>query len=108
MSDRRRQENEAEACHGPSVRRGAVLGDPGDLNAPVGSEPWAIAVRLELQATLAQVHDVEMRLERYATILRHTAGWRALRAGDGTPFPSFDAFCREPKPYGLGLSPRRA
>ena len=32
----------------------ATLGNAGNLNAPPGSRPWAIAVRLEMQSVLAK------------------------------------------------------
>jgi hypothetical protein len=80
----------------------STLGDVGDLSAPPGSQAWAIAVRLHVQKKLKDRHDSENLLREWCEMLREREGWRALLDRRGRTFTSWEAFCKHPKPEGLG------
>lgn len=79
-----------------------VLGDPGDLGAPPGSHPWAVAMRLELLNTYQQRDDYANHLQRMRDWFLVNEGWRVLKDSRGRPFDSWEAFCEARSPYGLG------
>lgn len=84
--------------------RSHVLGDPGDLGAPPGSQPWAIAMRLELLNTFQRRDDAENHLQRTRDWFVTHEGWRLLKDRRGYHFSSWEAFCVAKPPYGLGTS----
>jgi hypothetical protein len=87
--------------------RRVVLDETGDLAATPGSEPWAVAVRLELQG---RYHDWQSRREsvlRLVSLLDEHKGWSALRDRNGDPFASLEHFVTEPEPFGLGYDDQR-
>ncbi len=81
-----------------------TLGEAGDLGAPPGSRPWAIAIRLEIGAC---IHNSETSAERLAwltkTMAEH-AGYTQLTDERGRPFATYQAFCQAKQPWGLGIS----
>lgn len=85
--------------------RTSMLGEVGDPSAPPGSRPWAVAVREDIWS---EYRDRESASEHLAVnvsgFLRHE-GWKALVDRKGRPFASWEAFCRAPRPFGLGLPP---
>jgi hypothetical protein len=87
--------------------RRVVLDETGDLAATPGSEPWAVAVRLELQG---RYHDWQSRREsvlRLVSLLDEHRGWSALRDRNGDAFASLEHFVAEPEPFGLGYDDQR-
>jgi hypothetical protein len=83
----------------------AGLGEAGDRNAPPGSQPWAIAVRHEVQGALDRIEADTAHLKQTLHLLREHEGYRQLYDGGGRPFTSYAAFCLEPEPWGLGADP---
>ena len=82
--------------------RRQTLGETGDLAAPPGSREWAIAVRSKLVSAL---HDAEFSADNakdWFEGMRRHEGWKTLEGRNGKPFKSFEAFCTEPQPFGLG------
>jgi hypothetical protein len=79
-----------------------ILGDPGDLAAPVGSHPWAVAVKLRLEALLHEVDSEWQSIERCVTQLKETAAYQQFKNELGCPFQTFEEFCQASLPYGLG------
>ncbi len=78
------------------------LWEAGDLSAPPGSRPWALAVRLELQALLHDAESNADRLQRNLRGMREHEGHRQLEDPQGQPFPTFERFCVCAPPFGLG------
>jgi hypothetical protein len=76
-----------------------IVGDP---LAPEGSRPWAVAMRLEIQQLLNQQRMDHEALQRCFDAFNRNDGWRQLADAKGKPFPSYSAFCKARKPYGLG------
>lgn len=83
----------------------AALGESGDLNAPPGSQAWAIAVRHELQGALDSHESDVAHLKQMLHLLREHHGYKQLYDRRGRAFPSYPAFCVEPEPWGLGEDP---
>jgi len=82
--------------------RRQTLGETGDLAAPPGSREWAIAVRSKLVSAL---HDAEFSADNakdWFEAMRRHEGWKTLEGRNGKPFKSFEAFCTELQPFGLG------
>jgi hypothetical protein len=81
------------------------LDDRGDQDAEPGSRPWAIHVRGELHACLSDFEEDHRRLEVLLTSMRARQGWARLEDAAGKAFQSFEAFCVERRPFGLGYKP---
>lgn len=82
-----------------------ALGDiRGDLSAPPGSEPWALAVKFELQQHLRDHKSNASELESWWKLFVEHKGWSALRDGLRRPYASLQAFCIAPFPWGLEYS----
>jgi hypothetical protein len=81
----------------------AGLGEAGDLYAPPGSQPWAIAVRHELQGTLGRLEFERGHLAQIRHLMQQHEGYKQLYDRRGRPFSDYAAFCREPEPWGLGM-----
>jgi hypothetical protein len=77
----------------------------GDVNAQPGSLQWAIAVRVRLQAYLKEHHTNVEHLEVMLRGMIEEQGWRHLKSQVGQTFKSFEQFCREKEPWGLGYDP---
>lgn len=86
--------------------RFSTLGDVGDLNAPIGSPKWATAVRLAIQMALADVSTDTEHLDEMLRLFRQHEGWRQLESKTGAPFPTYESFCTEERPWGLGYDPK--
>lgn len=79
--------------------------EPGDLAAPLGSQSWAIAVRLQIQSFLNDgVSDVD-RLRSWLSLIEEHSGYSQLTNEDGEAFSSYAEFCKAKQPWGLGSSP---
>jgi hypothetical protein len=82
----------------------ATLGEPGNLAAPPGSRPWAIAMHLEIQACLNNSLSDVGRLGCLIEAMEQHAGYRQLPNEYGQPFASYREFCEAKTPWGLGYS----
>jgi hypothetical protein len=81
------------------------LDDLGDLQAPKGSQPWARAVRYQLQ-TLARQSKTSVRdFQTYLKLLEESGGYQQLEDGEGRPFTTLSAFAVAKMPFGLGYDP---
>lgn len=85
------------------MSRVSTLGDAGDLSAPVGSRPWAVAVRARFLLELSNLASLQHHLTNLRDALKRHDGWKSLTDSTGQPFTSWEAFCGAPKPYGLGM-----
>ena len=82
-----------------------TLGEAGDLAAAPGSLPWAVAVRLELQALIHRAEFDRSQVGHMRHLFVKHAGYKQLRDQTGRPFRSYRAFCTERPPWGLGYDP---
>ena len=85
--------------------RVSALDEVGDLAAEPGSRAWAVAVRAKL---LEHLHDTEssaQALQGYREAMLRFEGFRQLTDRSGFSFRTFEAFCRERPPFGLGYDP---
>ena len=82
-----------------------TLGNAGDLNAPPGSRPWAIAVRLELQSVLHDAAFNAQQLRSWRDLMKQHAGYRQLVNEQGKPFKTYEELCKAKPPFGLGCEP---
>jgi hypothetical protein len=80
------------------------LGEAGDLDAPPGSQPWAIAVRHELQGALLGMERHRAHFAVVRHLMQQHEGYKQLYDRRGRPFSDYTAFCREPEPWGLGIN----
>lgn len=85
--------------------RFSVLGEVGNLEAPPGSREWAIAVRQEIRSTLNSVQGESKHIEEMVALMREHRGYRQLSDARGRPFATYEAFCCERQPFGLGYRP---
>jgi hypothetical protein len=85
--------------------RVSVLGEVGDWGAPPGTRPWAVAVRDGIWSQYQDKKSAEDHLKSRVELFVEHEGWRALCDRRGRPFESWEAFCRSPRPFGLGLKP---
>lgn len=79
-----------------------VIGDAGDLSAPPGSRPWAVATRLLIQGHLHTTTSNAQHLSAHLRGMREHEGWRQLTDARGAAFRTYEAFCVHPEPFGLG------
>ena len=82
-----------------------TLGDPGDLAAPPGSQPWAIAVRLQIQSLLKDNASSVKHLRTWLEGIEEHSGYRQLKDENGKAFSSYAEFCKAKQPWGLGYPP---
>jgi hypothetical protein len=82
--------------------RTSTLDEIGDLSAPPGTRDWAVAVCLDIQATLNDVKGDAEHLDVMVGLIREHKGYRQLADKRGRPFATYEAFCVAPQPYGLG------
>lgn len=85
--------------------RTVTVGEAGDLAAPPGSQPWAIAVRLQIQSLLKDNVSSVKHLQTWLRGLEEYTGYRQLTDENGKPFRSYAAFCQAKPPWGLGYPP---
>lgn len=85
----------------PDERALATVASVGDVGAEPGSEAWAIAVRLRLQAHLQDALGDTARVQRDLRLMERHEGYKSLCDRTGKPFRSFRAFCLAKRPYGL-------
>jgi len=83
----------------------STLNAHGDLSAPPGSRPWAIAVRRELQSAIDNRESDTMNLKRFLLLMEQHEGYKVLTDARGRPFRSYRAFCEARHPIGLGYDP---
>lgn len=82
-----------------------MIGEPGDLAAPPGSQPWAIAVRLQIQSLLKDNATSVKHLKTWIKGIEEYSGYLQLTDENGQLFSSFAAFCIARPPWGLGYPP---
>ena len=85
--------------------RYSVLGEVGDLAATPGSREWAVAVRLRIHAALSSVKGESQHIESMIGLMREHRGYRSLTDSRGRPFATYEGFCCERQPFGLGYRP---
>src|SRR4051794_19256427 len=84
--------------------RQSVLADMGDLAAPKGSPRWCVAVREEARAAVRNLIKSLESTRCWVGALKENDNFRSLTDEHGQPFATWEAFCRERMPFGLGLS----
>lgn len=82
-----------------------TLGNAGELNAPPGSRPWAIAVRLELQSALHDAAFNAQQLKAWRDLMKQFSGYHQLVDDRGKPFKTYEELCKAKPPFGLGCDP---
>lgn len=82
-----------------------TLGNAGELNAPPGSRPWAIAVRLELQSALHDAAFNAQQLKAWRDLMKQFSGYHQLVDERGQPFKTYEELCKAKPPFGLGYEP---
>lgn len=82
-----------------------TLGNAGELNAPPGSRPWAIAVRLELQSALHDAAFNAQQLKAWGDLMKQFCGYHQLVDERGKPFNTYEELCKAKPPFGLGYDP---
>lgn len=85
--------------------RDSSLDELGDLNAPLGSRPWALAVRSRIWGLLKDAESSVVHLRVSVEAMEEHQGFRQLSGPDGELFTTFAAFCVAPSPWGLGYDP---
>lgn len=74
----------------------------GKVWAPVGSEDWAKNMRLSMTTMVKGLNDEPQRFARYVALFTEHRGWTLLTDKRGKRFATWEAFCEEAPPYGLG------
>lgn len=82
-----------------------TLDETGDLAAPPGSQPWAIAVRLQIQSFLNDNAGGVKQLRSWLEGIEEHSGYSQLTNEDGETFSSYAEFCNAKQPWGLGYAP---
>ncbi len=82
-----------------------TLDETGDLAAPPGSQPWAIAVRLQIQSLLNDNAGGVKQLRSWLEGIEEHSGYSQLTNEDGETFSSYAEFCKAKQPWGLGYAP---
>ena len=82
-----------------------TLDETGDLAAPPGSQPWAIAVRLQIQSFLNDNAGGVKQLRSWLEGIEEHSGYSQLKNEDGETFSSYAEFCNAKQPWGLGYAP---
>ena len=79
-----------------------TLSSVGKPEAEPGSPEWAIYTRARIQELLGERESsIEHLSYAWDAMIKHE-GWRHLYSHKKQPFASFENFCFEPKPWGLG------
>lgn len=79
--------------------------ESGDLAAPPGSQPWARAVRLQIQSLLNDNAGDVKQLRTWLSGIEEHSGYSQLTNENGEAFSSYADFCKAKQPWGLGFSP---
>ncbi|MBD6614966.1 hypothetical protein FNW02_03635 [Komarekiella sp. 'clone 1'] len=82
-----------------------TLGNAGDLNALPGSRPWAIAVKLEMQAVIHDAVFNAQQLKAWRDLMKEYDGYQQLVDEHGKPFKTYEELCKAQPPFGLGCEP---
>ena len=80
-----------------------LLVDPGDAGAPIGSEPWCVALRHD---ALRQKKDQQFAVSRLKFTLRalfDDGRYRLLTDREGRSFETWEDFVQYAEPEGLGM-----
>jgi hypothetical protein len=85
--------------------RTTVVDEIGDPDAPPGSREWAMYVRADLQNSLKQCEFNHEHVQYTLAAMNKHKGYEKLSGSNGKPFRTFEAFCVEKQPYGLGYDP---
>lgn len=83
-----------------------TLNDRGNLAAEPGSRDWAIAMRLEILGLLADNESSARHLRMTVLDMQERHGYKHLFRENGKPFLTFEEFCVERQPFGLGYESR--
>ena len=86
--------------------RTSTIGEAGDIDAPIGSREWAIAIRGQILLEWNNKESIESHLMRLRDAFTRHQAWQALTDRRGRPFRSWEGFCQAAPPYGLGLPPK--
>ena len=88
-----------------NTARTESLDEFGDPEAPIGSRPWAIALRYRIHSLIKDA-DASARFLRSAVqLMEEHQGYQSLQDEQGEPFRTFEAFCVARSPFGLGYDP---
>ncbi|QSJ15663.1 hypothetical protein JYQ62_28230 [Nostoc sp. UHCC 0702] len=79
-----------------------TLGNAGDLTALPGSQAWAIAVRLEMQAVLHDAMFNAQQLKAWRDLMKEYDGYQQLVDEHGKPFQTYEELCKAQPPFGFG------
>lgn len=79
-----------------------VFDELGSLDAEPGCREWAIAVRLEIQGLLKDQESNARHLQAWVRLMEQHAGYRQLTDRRGQTFKTYESFCKECPPFGLG------
>ncbi len=82
--------------------RSAALDEVGDIGAPPGTRLWSTALKRSMRAAINDERSSAKHLHRLMTMFSEHRGYCVLDDPSGEPFPSFEAFCQSPPPWGLG------
>lgn len=82
-----------------------ALGEAGDIDAPIGSRAWAIAVRGDLSICLSDEASNRGRIKHLTNLLQESRGYERLSDARGKSFTSWRSFCVAPAPWGLKYDP---
>lgn len=82
--------------------RSASLDEIGDIGAPAGTRPWAVALRMRMHAAIKDERSSAKHLHNLMALISDHKGYQSLEGPDGEPFVSFESFCKSPMPWGLG------
>jgi hypothetical protein len=75
---------------------------PGRLGAPVGTQEWADAVRLELLGMVEHLGEDDESFIGWIDLLQEHRAWSLLTKRDGSTFRTREEFCSHQRPWGLG------
>lgn len=82
-----------------------TLGNAGNIYTPPGTRPWAIGIRGELRSALHDIKFTAQQLKAWHELMKKHQGYKQLVGKNGLPFNSYEDFCQEPPPFGLGCDP---
>lgn len=88
------------------VKPTETLNERGNLAAEPGSRDWAIAMRLEILSLLADNESSAKHLRMTVLDMQERHGYKHLFRENGKPFLTFEEFCVERQPFGLGYESR--
>jgi hypothetical protein len=74
----------------------------GRLGAPVGSEEWALDLRLHLTGLAKDLPSQPKALAESIKLFCEHRGWTLVHDMHGQKFSTFETFCEHPQPWGIG------